>query len=127
MSVTRDFTSVSFVRSEKKIKLSSDGGDSGNKNCKRGFRSACGEVWRNMRLVGVWRQGVGFVLVRLARIWLSRREDSIIFNILKKTYYKFCTFNAICKDNAAVNFITSRHKKGSFPSTFTGNRALVMI
>jgi hypothetical protein len=29
-----------------------------------------------------------------------------------KTFYKYCTFNAICKDNAAINCITVQHKKG---------------
>jgi hypothetical protein len=42
-----------------------------------------------------------------------------------RTFYKFCTFNAICKDNAAINCITLQHNKGSFPSTLTGRTALV--
>jgi hypothetical protein len=47
----------------KKLKLSSDGGDSGSKKCKLGY---VGEYF------GVWRsQAVGFVLVRLAGIWLQ--------------------------------------------------------
>jgi hypothetical protein len=58
------------------MKLSSDGGDSGSKECKRDF---CG-----LRLAGVWSQGVGFVLVGLARIWLSRRKDVFTFNLLCK-------------------------------------------
>jgi hypothetical protein len=29
--------------------------------------------------------------------------------------------NAICKDNVAINFISVRHKKGSFPSNLTGH------
>jgi hypothetical protein len=28
-----------------------------------------------------------------------------------KKFYKFCTFNAICKDNAAINFFCSTQKK----------------
>jgi hypothetical protein len=27
-----------------------------------------------------------------------------------KKFYKFCTFGAICKDNAAINCITVKHK-----------------
>jgi hypothetical protein len=52
----------------KKFKLISDGGDSGSKKCKRG----CGGVWRSVRLARVWSQAVGFVLVRLAGIWLQK-------------------------------------------------------
>jgi hypothetical protein len=39
----------------------------------------------------------------------------------------FCSFNAIYKDNAAINCITVQHKKGSFPSTLTGHTTLVLI
>jgi hypothetical protein len=42
-----------------------------------------------------------------------------------KNFYK-CTFNAICKVNAAINCITIQDKKGSFPSTFTGHATLVV-
>jgi hypothetical protein len=55
----------------KKLKLSSDGGDSGSKKCKRGYDGAYGGIWRSLRLAGVWSQAVGFVLVRLAEIWLQ--------------------------------------------------------
>jgi hypothetical protein len=37
-----------------------------------------------------------------------------------KKYCSFCNFNAICKDNAAINFFCST-EKGSFPSTLTGH------
>jgi hypothetical protein len=47
----------------KQLKLSSDGGDSGNKKFKRGYRDAFSGVWRSLRLAGVWSQAVGFVLV----------------------------------------------------------------
>jgi hypothetical protein len=40
----------------------------------------------------------------------SSREDIFTFNLLFKTFYKFCTFNAICKDNA-INCITVQQKK----------------
>jgi hypothetical protein len=55
----------------KKFKLSSDGGDSGSKKCKRGYGRAYRGVWLTLRLVGVWSQAVGFVLVRLAGIWFQ--------------------------------------------------------
>jgi hypothetical protein len=32
--------------------------------------------------------------------------------------YKFCSFNAICKDNAAINCITVQHKKSVIPVNF---------
>jgi hypothetical protein len=68
---------------------------------------AYGGVWRSRRLAGVWSQVVGSVLVRLTGA----------VNVFK--FNKFCTFNAICKDNAAINFITVQHKTGSYSSTYT--------
>jgi hypothetical protein len=44
-------------------KLSSDGGESGSKKCKRGYGGAYGVIWRSLCLAGVWSQVVGFVLV----------------------------------------------------------------
>jgi hypothetical protein len=38
-----------------------------------------------------------------------------------------CTFNVICKDNAAINCVTVQHKKGSFPSTLTGHTLCYFI
>jgi hypothetical protein len=54
-----------------KLKLKSDGGDFGSKKCKRSYGGAYGGVWRILRLVGVWIQAVGFVLVHFAGIWLQ--------------------------------------------------------
>jgi hypothetical protein len=71
MSVTLDCTSVPFVRCGKKMNLSSDGGDCGSRKCERGCCGAYGEVWRCLRLAGAWSQAVGFVLLRLAGIWLQ--------------------------------------------------------
>jgi hypothetical protein len=71
MSVTLECTSAPYVQCGKKLKLSSDGGDSGGNKCKRGYGGAYGEVWWSLRLLGVWSQAVGFVLVRLAGIWLQ--------------------------------------------------------
>jgi hypothetical protein len=64
MSVTLDCTSAPFVRCGKKLKLNTGGGDSGSKKCKQGCNGAYGGVWRSQHFVG-------FVLVRLAGIWLQ--------------------------------------------------------
>jgi hypothetical protein len=37
-----------------------------------------------------------------------------------KKKYKFCTLNAICKDNSAINCDTVQHKRGLFPFPVTG-------
>jgi hypothetical protein len=37
-----------------KLNLSFDGGDSDSKKCKRGYRGAYGEVWRNFPLGRIW-------------------------------------------------------------------------
>jgi hypothetical protein len=55
----------------KKFKLIYDGGESGSNKRKRGYGGAHGGVWRSLHLAGVWSQAVGFVLVRLAGIWLQ--------------------------------------------------------
>jgi hypothetical protein len=52
----------------KQLKLNPDGGDSGSEKWKRGYGSTYGEVWRSLRLEGVWSQAVGFVLVLLIGI-----------------------------------------------------------
>jgi hypothetical protein len=39
------------------------------------------------------------------------------------TLYKFCSFNAICKDNAAINCITIHQKKKVHPVKFDGSKA----
>jgi hypothetical protein len=61
----------------KKLKFSSDDGDSGSKKCKRDY---CG-VWRSMRSVGAWSQAVGFVLV-WQKSGFNRRDDVFILNEL---------------------------------------------
>jgi hypothetical protein len=68
----------------KELKLISDWGDSGVKKCRRGNGGTCGGVWRRLHLVGVWSQAVNFLLMRLAGIWLSRREDVFTFDFLQK-------------------------------------------
>jgi hypothetical protein len=56
----------------------------------------------------------------------SHRED-ITFNLLYKETQRLCTFNAICKDNAAMNCISIRKKKGSFPSTLNLSQFLSSV
>jgi hypothetical protein len=51
-----------------KLKISSDGGDSGRKQSKRGNAGAYGGVWWSLHVAVIWNQAVGFVLVRLAGI-----------------------------------------------------------
>jgi hypothetical protein len=70
MSVCLYCTSAPFVRCGKKLKLSSDGGDSGIKKCGRGYGGVYGRVWWSLRLAGVWSQVVGSVLLHLAEISL---------------------------------------------------------
>jgi hypothetical protein len=68
IAIMLDCTSA---KRKKKLKLHSDGGDSGSKKYKRRYVDAYVEVWRSLRLAGVWSEAVGFVLVRLAGIWLQ--------------------------------------------------------
>jgi hypothetical protein len=43
----------------------------------------------------------------------SRREDVFTFNLLKtENLLKFCTFNAMYKDDAAINCITVQYNRG---------------
>jgi hypothetical protein len=58
MSVTLDWTSARSCDAEK-IEKSSDGGNSGSKKCKRGYGGSYGEVWRSLRLAGVWSLELG--------------------------------------------------------------------
>jgi hypothetical protein len=116
----------SAVRSmRKKLKLSSDGGDSGSKKCKRGYSGAYDRVWRSLHLAGVrWS-------VLCWCVWqesgFSRREDVFTWNLLQKKNYEFCNFNAIFKDSAVIDYITIQHKEGSFPSILTGHTTLVIV
>jgi hypothetical protein len=50
----------------------------------------------------------------------SRREDVFTFNLVIKRFYKYYTFNAIYKDNAAKNCITVQHKR-FIPVNFDGS------
>jgi hypothetical protein len=106
---------------QKKLKLSSDSGDSSSKNCKRGYGGVCQSVFG-----GSLESGSQFCFgafdMNLASV-ASKMFAHLIYFI--KKYYKFCTFNAICKDIAAINCITVQYKKGLFPSTLTGHNKLV--
>jgi hypothetical protein len=53
------------------LKLSSDGGDSGSKKFKRGYDGAYGAAWRSLLLARICSRAVGFMLMRLAGIWLQ--------------------------------------------------------
>jgi hypothetical protein len=75
-------------------------------------------VWKSLILAGVWSQAVGYMLVRLASVNVKIFSYAIRFT---KKFYKFCTFNAMCKENVAINCVTVQRKKISFPSTLTGD------
>jgi hypothetical protein len=65
---------------QKKLKLSSDGNDSGGKKCKRSYGGAYGGVC-------LWQEsGVGWSVLCWC-VWqesgFSRREDVFTFNLLK--------------------------------------------
>jgi hypothetical protein len=62
-------------------------------------------------LAGVWSLGVGFVIVKNLDSVIVKMFSYLIF--LRN--YKFCTCNAICKNNAAINCIAV------FPSTLKGH------
>jgi hypothetical protein len=66
MKDTHHLTSAPFEQFEKKI--NSDGGDYGNKKCRRGDDGAYGVFWRGQHLAGVWSQAVAIELMRLAKI-----------------------------------------------------------
>jgi hypothetical protein len=83
-----------------KIDFSSDSGDSGSKICK-----ASGGFWRES---GVSRSVLCWCFWQESGV--SRCEGVLTYLINK--FYKFCTFNATCKDNAATNCTTVQHKQG---------------
>jgi hypothetical protein len=106
MSVTLDCTSVPFVRCGKELKLSSDGGDSRSKKCRRGYGCAYGGVW--WCLLSGSRFCVGAFGRNLASVAVKMFLHLICF---VQKFYKFCTFSAICKDNTEVNCIIVQDKK----------------
>jgi hypothetical protein len=123
---------VRHSTTRKKLKLSSDGGDSDSKRCKRGYGGAYGGVWRTLRLTESafgrsLESGVRFCVGAFGRnlATVAVKMFPHLICIIKK-FYKLCTFDAICKDNAAMNCITVQHRKCSFPSTLTGHTKLVL-
>jgi hypothetical protein len=52
-------------------------------------------------LVGVFGRNLASVAVKMF--------SNVIY--FEKEFCQFCTFNAICKDNTAIHFITVKHKK----------------
>jgi hypothetical protein len=56
----------------------------------------------------------------------NRREGVFTLVYFINKFYKCCTLNAVCVDNATIDCITVQHKKGSFPSTLTGHTTLVI-
>jgi hypothetical protein len=68
---------------QRNLILSSNGSDCGSRKCKRGYNVTCGGVCQSLRLTGVWSQAVGFVLVRLTRMWpqLPWRCSHISFSL----------------------------------------------
>jgi hypothetical protein len=79
----------------KKLKLSSDGGDSGSNKYRRGYGGAYGGVWRSLESGG--RFCVGAFGRNLASVAVKMFSHFIYFT---NKFYKVCTFSAICKDNA---------------------------
>jgi hypothetical protein len=66
--------------------------------------------------------------INLASVTVKIFSNLIYFTKKFYKFYKFCTFNAICKDNAAIKCIkciTVQHKKSSFLSTLMGHTTLV--
>jgi hypothetical protein len=125
MSVTLDCTCAPFVR-EEKVEFSSDCGDSGRKKCKRGCGGAYGGVWRSLAESAF---GGGLESrVRRSVLWrcvwkefsFNRREDVFTYNLIQKKFYKFCTFHAVFRDNPAVNWNCSTHKR-FIPVNFDGS------
>jgi hypothetical protein len=64
----------------------------------------------------------GVFCMNLASV-TTKMFSHLIYSI--KTFYKFCTANVICKENAAINYNTVQHRKSSFPLTLTGHTATV--
>jgi hypothetical protein len=98
---------------QKKLKFSSDCGTlvAWNANDMMGSSTVC--VWQES---GSWF-GVGVFGRYLA-------SSPLLIYLINK-FYKFCTVNAIFKDNTAINYIIVQHKKGSLLSTLTDHITLV--
>jgi hypothetical protein len=112
----------------KKLKLSSNGRDSGSKKCKRGYGGAYGGTWQSLHLVGLWslESGgqfcVGAFGMNLASVNMKMFSHLIYF--INK-FDKFCASNVICRNNVAINCINVQHKRRSFLSTLLRHTMLV--
>jgi hypothetical protein len=95
----------------KKLKLSSDGGDSGSKKYKRGYGGGLAESAFDGSLGSGGRFCVGAFARNLASVAVKMFSHLIYF---VKKFYKFCTFNAICKNNAAISCFISVNFDGSY-------------
>jgi hypothetical protein len=77
-------------------------------------------------LAGVWSlvSGSRFCVGAFCRN-LSSFAVKMFLNLVyfKKKCYKFCTFNAICKDNVGLNCFSVQHKKMFAPINVNGSYA----
>jgi hypothetical protein len=94
------------------LKLSSDSGDSGCKKCKGGCGGGQWTGLAESAFGGSLESGARFCVGAVGRNLTSVavKMFSCLIYFIKK-FYKFCTLNAICKDNAAINCLTVNAKK----------------
>jgi hypothetical protein len=72
--------------------------------CKRGYGDAYGGGLAESAFSGGLESGGRFCVGAFGRNLTSvavKMFSHVVYFI--KTFYKFCTFNVICKDNAAIN------------------------
>jgi hypothetical protein len=86
----------------------------------RGCDGAYGGLWRSLESGG--RFCVGVFGRNLASVAFKMFSHSVFF--IKK-FYK-CTFNAICRDNAAVDRIAFQDSKVLFPWSMSGYNMLLL-
>jgi hypothetical protein len=104
------------------LKLSPHGDDLDRKKCKWGYSSTYGRVWQSLES-GSWFC-VGLFGRNLASVAMKMFSHSIYFI---KTLYKSCTFNAICKENAAINHVIVLHKNVNSCKLLVGHTMLLLI
>jgi hypothetical protein len=101
MSVKPAWTRTNCALWKKNLKFSSDSDNSGSKKCKQGY----GEDWWGLHLAGVFglesdvQFSVGVFCMNLASVTKNIFSHLIYFI---KIFYKFCNFNVIFKDGAAI-------------------------
>jgi hypothetical protein len=98
---------------------------------KRGDGGTCDEVCQRVLMVGMWSMESGgrYFVGTFGKILagFSPLKHVFAFNLLCEKLYNYYTFNIICKDNRAVNFVSIQHKKDSVLSTFIGHSMLVLV